>query len=292
MRKTWIKVKRGILEQKHIDKLGQAWYLYFYILDQADWESGKITGWKDEYAADDLGKPIGLIREHRKKLAIEKYIRYEKGQHDQTIIINNWTDPRRYDYHIINPDNESAEESEHSNGESLPQTSGQTSGQTILAPSQNNVPSYNHISHNHIEHISSSDDKPEPIRVPCDIDGIPDDWKEKPKKKQKHQPDPRYTHIAYSAFYSVTKRRPNAEMVDKVIEVLGDFPDVDRLRACYTEWIERGYNKMSYKWLTEWYVSGIQGSVNKTFSKTVAEKNDEFLKSEMAKEMEKINNGR
>lgn len=103
--------------------------------------------------------------------------------------------------------------------------------------------------------------KPEPIRVPCDIDGIPDDWKDKPKKKQKKQPDPRYTHIAYSAFYSVTKRRPNVEMVDKIIEVLGKIPDIDRLRTCYTEWIERGYNKMSYKWLTEWYVSGITGSV-------------------------------
>jgi hypothetical protein len=42
MRKTWIKVKRGILEPKHIEKLGVAWYLYFYILDNADWDTGTI----------------------------------------------------------------------------------------------------------------------------------------------------------------------------------------------------------------------------------------------------------
>lgn len=31
--------------------------------------------------------------------------------------------------------------------------------------------------------------KPEPIRVHCDIDGIPDDWKDKPKKKVNINPD-------------------------------------------------------------------------------------------------------
>ena len=42
MKNTWIKVKRGILrlEPKHIAKLGQAWYLYFYILDQTNGAAG------------------------------------------------------------------------------------------------------------------------------------------------------------------------------------------------------------------------------------------------------------
>jgi len=107
--------------------------------------------------------------------------------------------------------------------------------------------------------------KPDPIYEPFNNQAdLPQSFVDeylppKKEKKPKHQPDPRYTHIAYSAFYSVTKRRPNAEMVDKIIEVLGDNPEVERLRACYIEWVERGFNKMSYKWLTEWYLTGIQG---------------------------------
>lgn len=59
-KKTWIKIKRGILEPKHIERLGAAWYLYFYILDQTEWESGTILDWKDKYVADDLCKPLAV----------------------------------------------------------------------------------------------------------------------------------------------------------------------------------------------------------------------------------------
>ena len=81
MKKTWIKVKRGLLEPKHINQLGSAWYLYFYILDQAEWETGTISNWKDKYAADELNKPINLIREHRKHLQEMKYIKCDQGLH-------------------------------------------------------------------------------------------------------------------------------------------------------------------------------------------------------------------
>jgi hypothetical protein len=121
--------------------------------------------------------------------------------------------------------------------------------------------------------ISSVDDKPEPIRVPCDIDGIPDDWKDKPKKKQKHQPDHRYTHIAYSAFYSVTKKRPASILVDEVIKIIGDNPNIEHLRKCYIEWCSRGYNPTSIKWL-DWYTNGITGNQNKQ------DRNAEILKRE------------
>jgi len=110
--------------------------------------------------------------------------------------------------------------------------------------------------------------KPEPIRVPCDGDGMPDDWKDKPTKKQKHQPDPRYTHIAYSAFYSVTKKRPASILVDEVIKIVGDNPDIEHLRKCYIEWCSRGYNPTSIKWL-DWYTNGIPGYSKN--NKTVAD---------------------
>jgi len=152
-RKTWIKVKRGILEPKHIDALAQAWYLYFYILDNADWETGTIQEWKDDYAAQDLGKPIGMIREHRKHLANQKYITCEKKRYCQLITIHNWTDPRRYDGVVQNTNAESAilpelceeDDFDQSSGQSNGQSSGQSSCQTFKSPSVNSLSSYSHI---------------------------------------------------------------------------------------------------------------------------------------------------
>jgi len=167
-RKTWIKVKRGILEPKHIEKLGAAWYLYFYVLDNADWETGCIPEWKDDYAAQDLEKPLGMIREHRKHLADEGYITCIKKRYCQQIIIHNWTDPRRYDGVEQNPKQQSAEKPEvcddesedisevyddtlnnQSSGESSSQSTCQSSSQTILNPSVNRasfIKPHNHIS--------------------------------------------------------------------------------------------------------------------------------------------------
>ena len=48
--KTWIKLKRGILEKKHRDELGIRIWLYLYMLDIVDWDTGIITlntgGWE------------------------------------------------------------------------------------------------------------------------------------------------------------------------------------------------------------------------------------------------------
>ena len=93
-KKTFIKLRRGILDAKHIDALGAAWYLFIYILDQADWDSGKIIGWKDQYAADELGVSISQIRYHRQHLEKKEYIICDKRQYDQIITINKWKDPR------------------------------------------------------------------------------------------------------------------------------------------------------------------------------------------------------
>jgi len=155
MKKTWIKVKRGLLEPKHIEQLGQAWYLYFYILDNADWETGTIKEWKDKYAADELGKPLGMIREHRKLLE-ENYIESIKNRYSQTIVIRNWTNPRMYDGSILNEDTGKPELSDNAENEgkgqsltqSEPKSKGQSLTQSFSNPSENLHSSYSHISHN------------------------------------------------------------------------------------------------------------------------------------------------
>src|SRR3990172_2133847 len=96
-RKTWIKLKRGILEAKHRERIGPAVWLYIYILDRADWEQGAVLDWTDAGAAEELGMDINTLRNHRRKLEDERYISTQKKQYKQILYIHNWTNPREYD---------------------------------------------------------------------------------------------------------------------------------------------------------------------------------------------------
>jgi len=101
-KKTWIKVKRGILEPKHRRQLGAAWYLYFYMLDLTNWEDGVIYDWKDADVAADLDIPVSTLRDHRRKLEDELYIKTLIKQYGLEITINNWTNPREYSGDVYN----------------------------------------------------------------------------------------------------------------------------------------------------------------------------------------------
>ena len=94
MKRTFIKVRRGILEPKHRRKLGQAWFLYFYMLDQADWNDGVIHEWTDETAADELDMPVTTLRKQRRHLEDELYIQCQQQQYCLEITILNYQDPR------------------------------------------------------------------------------------------------------------------------------------------------------------------------------------------------------
>ena len=101
-KKTWIKVKRGILAPKHRRKLGSAWFLYFYMLDKTNWEDGTIHEWRDEAAADEMDIPLVTLRGHRRKLEDEKYIQTIQKQYCLEIKVNNWTNPREYSGRVYN----------------------------------------------------------------------------------------------------------------------------------------------------------------------------------------------
>ena len=101
-RKTWIKVKRGILEPKHRVDLGIRVWLYLHILDRADWETGKILEWIDESEAQVLDMPVNTLRKQRRQLGEDGYITSKQKKHCQEVTIHNWTDPRKYDGEEIN----------------------------------------------------------------------------------------------------------------------------------------------------------------------------------------------
>jgi len=75
----------------------------------------------------------------------------------------------------------------------------------------------------------------------------------KPRKRRVSKADPRSSHPAIRAVKSATRRYPPLELYDTVIEVLGDVPDVGKMKRMRKEWLVRGYNQIGWGWLTDWY---------------------------------------
>ncbi|MFN2152866.1 MAG: hypothetical protein ACK2T5_14780 [Anaerolineales bacterium] len=93
--KTFIKVKPGILSAKHCQAIGQALWLFLYILDQADWEQGSLEGYTDAEAAQELGMSRITIRRWRMRLVEHNYITCRQTLHSQILYVHNWSDPRQ-----------------------------------------------------------------------------------------------------------------------------------------------------------------------------------------------------
>jgi hypothetical protein len=232
MKKTWIKVKRGILEAKHRRKLGITVFLYLYILDNVNWDTGIIYEWTDEAAAEELEIPLSTLRDHRRKLEDELYIQTTQKSRCLEISVRNWTNPREYSGQIYNEGDEITEPSE---------VEGDTVGYTVGSETSSPV---HKVSHNHIDTLNK-----DIYYEPCDEEGNP--IKEK-KKKEPKQP----THPAIVAFRRTTGRYPPKTNYDWIISILGEEPDELKLHKCKEAWDRRGYNGNSLNWV-EWYRDGI-----------------------------------
>lgn len=118
-KRTFIKVKRGLLEAKHVHALGVRYPMYIWLLDRANWELGKILFYRDNDLADEFEMPLRTIREWRRQLEEDKYIVCVQSGNHQEIIINKWTNPRGgADINPIVEDTEGYENMEPFNQES------------------------------------------------------------------------------------------------------------------------------------------------------------------------------
>ena len=93
-KKNHIKVKRGLLEPKHRLQMGNSVWLYLYILDKTNWDSGTIDEWRDADVAEDMERSARTIRQHRQTLENAGYIACRVSQHKQIIYVHNWSNPR------------------------------------------------------------------------------------------------------------------------------------------------------------------------------------------------------
>ena len=128
MKKTWIKIKRGLLEPKHRDRLGIRIWLYVYILDKVDWETGMIFGWKDKDEAEDMGMQWRTLQKQRQELEELGYITCTRRRYSQDITVHNWTNPREYtgeEYNLKDESTQSRVLSEIDKIQSTPQSTPQ-----------------------------------------------------------------------------------------------------------------------------------------------------------------------
>lgn len=140
-KKTWIKIKRGLLEPKHREKLGAAVWLYFHILDRTNWENGAIEEWKDQAAADETEFELRTVREHRRRLEAQGYILTEQKKRGMRIVVTNWTNPREYTGQVYNSKGDVIAEPLEAEGYIEGYTKGVSKHVTPTSDSQN------HISH-------------------------------------------------------------------------------------------------------------------------------------------------
>jgi len=96
VRKTWIKLKRGLLDPRHVKAIGPAVWIFALIIDQADWSTGIVSGWTDSCAAQELGIKTNTARDWRQRLERYGYISCRQVGQALEIQIHNWTNPREY----------------------------------------------------------------------------------------------------------------------------------------------------------------------------------------------------
>lgn len=102
-RKTWIKLKRGLLDPKHRDRIGIRIWLYLYILDRANWDEGAVLTWRDRDVADDLEMPIDTVRQQRRQLEAAGYLQSEHKRDHLRLLVCKWVNPREYSGQVYNP---------------------------------------------------------------------------------------------------------------------------------------------------------------------------------------------
>lgn len=217
--KTWLKIKRGLLEPEHRERMGVRVWLYMHMIDIVDWETGTIEGWKDGEQAEKFGMEFRTLQAQRQQLQADGYITCEQTFQAQRIIIHNWTNPREYSGKVYN---------EKTAQGTMPDVTTENDGTQLLVPIQteNRVPY-------HIDHISSHTNAPNGASVqdkkkPDLVDGLLFYGRRQVGK----------TDFSFLAEHL----RPLGEAFVEVFENMKPMKaDYSLWRKTFMDWYERGY---------------------------------------------------
>ena len=85
----WVHLYRGLVEPKHVRRMGESVWVYLYFLANADRKTG-IVFRKRETIAKDLGLCLRSVQNHVERLRIGGYITTSRRQYSLVIQITNW----------------------------------------------------------------------------------------------------------------------------------------------------------------------------------------------------------
>lgn len=75
-------------------------------------------------------------------------------------------------------------------------------------------------------------------------------------------------HPAIKFVRSMIGQFPEKVLWPEITEVLGAEFDANRLSKCYSTWVGRGFNKMNFAWLLEWYVNDVPSTGGRSLCHT------------------------
>jgi hypothetical protein len=81
--------------------------------------------------------------------------------------------------------------------------------------------------------------------------------KREARKRAEHPPSVEVVRLVMNRF-------PDKALWTRITQTLGENPDEQLLRDCWTEWVARGYSKINFAWLFDWYPNGIPANRNGT----------------------------
>lgn len=241
MKKQWISVKCGLSrDPKHRQAMGESIWLFLHMLDRADWESGKVTEWKDEAEADEMSMPIRTLREHRRKLEELDYISCTQKQYGQEITIHNWTNPREYSGVVTNKKQGGKE------------TSPQETEQGYI---QGDTQGYIQGSRKDVTPTSNSKNQ-------TSLKGRPDFSELNPGQYR--------TIPEIKTFIDATGWVPGSFVLDVVYDFVSAGLTKEKIKAAFVEWNARGYKPANVKGYLTWARDGIPAAYGKAQEETGA----------------------
>lgn len=101
---------------------------------------------------------------------------------------------------------------------------------------------------------------------------------EKKERRAAKPRDPRLDHPALKAVIEIKGCYPHKDTWDAVIKIVGDHPDLERLRECWVAWRLKNYAPGNLGWLTDWYVNGMPGATNGTNRESSTERSARNLR--------------
>jgi len=232
---TWIKLRSGILEPKHRERLGIRIWLYLYMLDRVDWETGTIEDWRDKDASEELQMPTKTITRQRQEIADAGYITCRQSLHRQVISITNWQDPRSRLLDEGSHDTQKCVPSDHGTHKRV---SYGTHKRVPYGPRKVSTIYLNPHINKHIKGLKGGDKPPSTPRAKSTRDG-------------------RLSHPALTTYREVASLHIPKVWRDKAIQVVGEDPEnIMRWRNHVTDWIGHGWNKANVKGMLESFATG------------------------------------